>query len=106
MFDLGEMHCDDRPTSDYDLSLCRLSDGTSVGIDARKKGNQARFVNDYRGIADRPNVSFLERRNEQGELRMSLYSGTQEIKKGSELLVSYGKSWWQHHTGSANAAPE
>ena len=103
--ELGEVHCEDRPKSDYDLSLCRLGDATSVGIDASKKGNQARFVNDYRGIADKPNVAFSERRNEHGELRMSLYSGNQDIKKGSELLVSYGKSWWQHRTGSANAAP-
>ncbi|KAG2023840.1 hypothetical protein CC2G_001450 [Coprinopsis cinerea AmutBmut pab1-1] len=90
---IGEVHCDDRPDSDYDLSLLRLSDGTSVGVDASRMGNEARFVNDYRGIKKKPNAVFTDYRTRSGELRICIRS-CEEIKKGEEILVSYGKSWW------------
>ncbi|KAH9835814.1 uncharacterized protein C8Q71DRAFT_709295 [Rhodofomes roseus] len=100
---IGEVHCDERPESDYDLSLCRTPSGLSVGVDARLMGNEARFVNDYRGIKPRPNALFEERRTEMGELRMSVWSGSDSIKKGDEILVSYGKGWWQARLGQRNA---
>jgi SET domain-containing protein len=59
-------------------------------------GNEARFVNDYRGIQSKPNIVFKERRTDSGEVRMSIWSASTRIRKGEELLVSYGKSWWQH----------
>lgn len=86
---LGEVHCDDRPLSDYDLSLYRNPDGSvSVGVDASVMGNEGRFVNDYRGIRARPNAQFEERRIDRGELRMSIWTGGEAIKKGEEILVS------------------
>lgn len=91
----GEVHCDDRPDSEYDLSLCRLPEGVSVGIDASKMGNQARFVNDYRGVARQANAVFVDGQTSSGEFCMSVWSFNREIKKGEEILVSYGKSWWQ-----------
>ena len=114
---LGEIHCDDRPSSDYDLSLYRTPDGSvSVGVDASGMGNEGRFVNDYRGIRAKPNAQFEERRADNGELRMSIWVGSEAVKKGEEILVSewvqlnalfltvigvapqvsYGKSWWSH----------
>lgn len=95
---LGEIHCDERPDSDYDLSLCRLPDGISVGIDANIMGNEARFVNDYRGISDKPNAVFLEGKTPSFDLKIAIWSSTEEIKKGQEILVSYGKSWWRSRT--------
>ncbi|KAI0757305.1 hypothetical protein C8Q80DRAFT_1215972 [Daedaleopsis nitida] len=92
---IGEVHCDHRPASDYDLSLYRTPDHVSVGVDAQAAGNEARFVNDYRGVKPRPNALFQERKTDTGELRMSVWSGSESIKKGDELLVSYGKSWWK-----------
>ncbi|KAI0359094.1 hypothetical protein OH77DRAFT_1134651 [Trametes cingulata] len=92
---VGEVHCDDRPDSDYDLSLYRTPDHLSVGVDAQFSGNEARFINDYRGIKAKPNAVFQERRTDCGELRMSVWSSSETIKKGDELLVSYGKSWWR-----------
>ncbi|EPS99095.1 hypothetical protein FOMPIDRAFT_1124889 [Fomitopsis schrenkii] len=97
----GEVHCDDRPGSDYDLSLYREASGLSVGIDSQLMGNEARFVNDYRGIKSKPNAVFEERRTEAGELRMSVWSGSDLIKKGDEILVSYGKGWWQARLGQS-----
>jgi hypothetical protein len=95
---LGEIHADDRPSSDYDLCLSRWIDENgnviSIGVDARFMGNEARFINDYRGTGfPRPNAEFKERIVD-GELRMSVWSGPQGIKKGDEILVSYGKGWW------------
>lgn len=96
----GEIHCDDRPHSDYDLSLVRLPNGVSIGIDASAMGNQARFINDYRGISSRPNAVFQEGRTLDGELCIDVWSAAQEIKKGDEILVSYGKSWWKCRSSS------
>ena len=93
---IGEVHCQERFDSDYDLSLYRSQDGANVGIDAREMGNEARFTNDYRGIQNKPNAEFVDYRTTGGELRMSVWSRGEVIKKGDEILVSYGKSWWQN----------
>lgn len=91
----GEVHSDCRLQSDYDLSLQRFQDGENVGIDASEMGNEARFVNDYRGIAERANAFFREYRATSGELRIAIWTGSRPINKGHEVLVSYGKAWWQ-----------
>ena len=103
---IGEVHCDDRPGSDYDLSLYRSPEHGSVGVDAQSAGNEARFINDYRGVKPKPNALFQERRTSTGELRMSVWSGTEVIKKGDELLVSYGKSWWRERQKEQTELPE
>ncbi|TFK57494.1 hypothetical protein OE88DRAFT_1651236 [Heliocybe sulcata] len=91
----GEVHADERQ-SDYDLSLYRSQDGNvNIGIDACKMGNEARFINDYRGIRSKPNAVFQERRADSGELRMSVWTSSLPLKKNEEILVSYGKGWWQ-----------
>lgn len=66
-----------------------------MGVDAGTMGNEARFINDYRGIQAKPNALFCDRRTATGELRMSICSSSKGIKKGEEILVSYGKSWWR-----------
>lgn len=98
----GEVHVDERPESDYDLMLMASGrEDRSVGVDAQFMGNEARFVNDYRGTgAKRANVEFRERVVE-GELRMAVWSGSEEIKRGTELVVSYGKGWWEARQGKA-----
>jgi len=96
---LGEVHSDERLNSDYDLSLFRSHDGSvSVGIDASCMGNEARFVNDYRGIRPKPNAMFKDGRTAREELVMSIWSMNDVINKGEEILVSYGKSWWRART--------
>lgn len=99
---LGEVHCDDRPDSDYDISLYRTAEGVSVGVDARTMGNAARFINDFRGVKPKPNALFEERRTTNGELRMSVWSGSSVIRKGEELLVSYGKGFWRARLSDTN----
>ncbi|KAH0838521.1 hypothetical protein J3R83DRAFT_6838 [Lanmaoa asiatica] len=92
---IGEVHCQERSDSDYDLSLYRSQDGVNVGIDAGEMGNESRFINDYRGVQEKPNAEFVEYRTVRGELRMSIWSKGEAIKKRDEILVSYGKSWWR-----------
>ncbi|KAE9410735.1 SET domain protein [Gymnopus androsaceus JB14] len=98
---IGELHCDERLESDYDLSLHRFQNGESVGIDASTTGNEARFINDYRGIKGKPNAVFIDYRADSGELRMGIWALGEDIKKGDEILVSYGKSWWKSRATEA-----
>ncbi|EJD55443.1 hypothetical protein AURDEDRAFT_49930 [Auricularia subglabra TFB-10046 SS5] len=104
---MGEIHTDVRETSDYDLSLVRLpaaefavgeGDWLSAGVDAARCGNEARFVNDYRGVAPRANAVFKEGRTGGGELRIGVWSGSRGIDKNEEIVVSYGKGWWSART--------
>lgn len=46
---------------------------------------------------------FEERRTAAGELRMGVWSGNDPIKKGDEILVSYGKGWWQARLGQTSS---
>jgi len=50
-------HCSAHDRSDYDLWLNREA---GLAVDAEKAGNEARFVNDYRGVGQRPNAEFRE----------------------------------------------
>ncbi|OCK77453.1 hypothetical protein K432DRAFT_120251 [Lepidopterella palustris CBS 459.81] len=56
---LGFVHsaADEDSASDYDLSLDREH---GIGVDATRMGNEARFINDYRGVAGGPNAEFRE----------------------------------------------
>ncbi|KAI0379000.1 hypothetical protein F5Y04DRAFT_138584 [Hypomontagnella monticulosa] len=89
-------------TSDYDLWLTREG---ALAVDAAKAGNEARFVNDYRGVRDRPNAEFREcwdaRRGERCMAVFVLPAGKNAgkkaavgVAKGEEILVSYGKGFW------------
>jgi hypothetical protein len=100
---LGLFHgvSDTDPSSSYDLNL---DSELGIGIDAQKMGNEARFINDYRGVADRPNAEFrdvwvrmskdtIERRI--GVFVLSGKGREKGIRKGDEILVSYGKGFWK-----------
>ncbi|KAG9780781.1 hypothetical protein KCU88_g3654, partial [Aureobasidium melanogenum] len=97
-------------TSNYDLSLDR---DLGLAIDASKCGNEARFINDYRGIrAAGPNAEFrdclvqvggpgtgtgkLEKRIGVFVLSAGKTGGfrAKGIGKGEEIVVSYGKGFW------------
>lgn len=104
--------CDDDydyAKSDYDLWLDRDAD---LAVDAARMGNEARFVNDYRGVPGRggkkANAEFRvvwdPRRT--GERCMAVFvlpAGKRAKGKarvvgiacGEEVLVSYGRGFWQ-----------
>ncbi|GAC98192.1 hypothetical protein PHSY_005781 [Pseudozyma hubeiensis SY62] len=74
-------------------------DATALYLDSRYWGNESRFVNDYRGIALKPNVefrSFSQLQDGVERFQMGLFT-TRLVRKGQELLINYGKSFWVHH---------
>ncbi|KAK4100509.1 hypothetical protein N658DRAFT_473003 [Parathielavia hyrcaniae] len=118
---LGEIHIGTAPfgsggseegynyaQSDYDLWLGREAD---LAVDAARMGNEARFVNDYRGVPGRGG------RKANAEFRVVWDARTAEIcmavfvlpagkravgrarvvgiTRGEEVLVSYGRGFWQ-----------
>jgi SET domain-containing protein len=100
---------DPHASSNYDLSLDR-DPALSLAIDAATSGNEARFINDYRGIRSRPNAEFREVWNEARQERgMGVWvlpvgrSGSRErgkgVRKGEEIVVSYGKGFWGARRG-------
>lgn len=107
---LGYVHTDMKndtdPCSDYDVVFDR---DLKLSIDARKCGNEARMVNDYRGIAASPNAEFRDclvsvpcSKRASGvkwERRLGIFvlpAGTKStgIRAGEEILISYGKGYW------------
>ena len=111
---LGHVHTnalsDTDPHSDYDLALDR---DNGLSVDAAWSGNEARFANDYRSIAERANAEFRdcliqvksEKRADgvKWERRVGIFvisagkAGKRKagIKAGEEILVSYGKGFWE-----------
>lgn len=122
---LGEIHVGtgtgaDEKRSDYDLWLDRDAD---VAVDAARAGNEARFVNDYRGVPDgdggaksKPNAEFRAvwdaRRGERAMAIFVLRMGkratgkarTVGVAKGEEILVTYGKGFWGGEVRVASGA--
>ena len=102
---LGYVHgqAETDESSDYDLSLDREH---GIGVDASQMGNEARFINDYRGVASGPNAEFrdvyIDLGNAKVEKRVGVFtlragkSGkySKGVAKGQEILVSYGKGFW------------
>ncbi|KAI8628420.1 hypothetical protein F5Y19DRAFT_137806 [Xylariaceae sp. FL1651] len=96
-------YCSVHDKSDYDLWLVKEAD---VAVDAETAGNEARFVNDYRSVRERPNAEFRECWDVRSSQRcMAVFvlpagkktfgkADTGGIAKGDEILVSYGKGFW------------
>ncbi|KAK6834384.1 SET domain-containing protein [Apiospora arundinis] len=102
-------HKSDHEKSDYDL---RIDRDARLAVDAAKAGNEARFVNDYRGVRERPNAEFCEcwdlRLKQKSMAVFVLPAGKNATKKGEggiakeltiivageEICVSYGKGFW------------
>ena len=105
---LGQYHsrADDDLTSDYDLCLDR---DLGIAVDASQAGNEARFINDYRGVSNTgPNAEFrdtwIDLGNGTAEKRIGVFVLSEgKAKKRSkgigiheEILVSYGKGFWNN----------
>ncbi|ETO15927.1 set domain protein [Reticulomyxa filosa] len=88
---LVQRHETESQTSDY---IIQFVDGLSC--DAEKYGNVARFINDYRNIAIRPNVKFENYFSKKsGHVRIGVFALNKPIRQGEELLVTYGKGFWE-----------
>ncbi|KIX02231.1 uncharacterized protein Z518_08170 [Rhinocladiella mackenziei CBS 650.93] len=90
--------------SDYDLNL---DHELGLSIDAATRGNEARFINDYRGVRpEGPNAEFrdclVEVSHGRYERRIGVFvpsagkagKRSKGIAKGEEIVVSYGKGFW------------
>mmetsp|Transcript_5587 Transcript_5587/g.13931 ORF Transcript_5587/g.13931 Transcript_5587/m.13931 type:complete len:220 (-) Transcript_5587:2144-2803(-) len=99
---VGDAHAD--PASDYTLRLC-----PGLSMDAAASGNEARFVNDFRGVRHRPNCRFdlYADKSSGNAVRMGVWV-VEAVKKGEELCVSYGKGFWsaRRQEGGAGADSE
>ncbi|KAL6890745.1 hypothetical protein GGI43DRAFT_217628 [Trichoderma evansii] len=115
---LGRLHGQGTTSkeSDYDLWLDREMD---VAVDAAGEGNEARFANDYRGVGgvERANAQFGNVWGERwGEICVGVWalgggkksksknvkkSDGGGIKKGEEILVSYGRGFWEERRKSS-----
>lgn len=103
---------DPHANSNYDLSLDRE---LGIGIDADKSGTEARFINDYRGVAGTANAEFREiwdgnrgqrgmgvfvlkegkgGKGKNGKSKVEGGKSGKGIRKGEEILVSYGRGFW------------
>ncbi|TPX32225.1 hypothetical protein SmJEL517_g04656 [Synchytrium microbalum] len=79
------------PTSDYCFRV-----NSFLAIDAEFCGSQARFINDYRGVAQRANAEFKVFRDaKKGGVCVGVFSLKEGIGKGQEILLSYGKGFWK-----------
>lgn len=110
------------PQSDYVLRFHE-----DFAIDAARIGNEARFINDYRGTKACPNVEFRNyvvgdpalnnvlksgkglgnMKDEDvpsGPIKIGVFVGKEPIQKGDELLVSYGKAFWKARNESLESS--
>ncbi|KAJ2995361.1 hypothetical protein HDV02_000863 [Globomyces sp. JEL0801] len=87
-------------TNDYCIHLHE-----GVSIEANTDGNEARFINDYFGIAKRPNVAFDTYVDGNGNFNSGVFSLNKTIRAGEELLVTYGLDFWRSR-GIARSGPE
>lgn len=75
----------------YSMTL-RVIGNLLLIVDASRKSNEIPFINDYRGIKEKPNVRAVGAIH-KGYL-MPLIEAISPIYKGEELLTDYGKGYW------------
>lgn len=98
-------------TSDFIMRL----DGP-LSVDAERCGNQARFINDFRGVAAKPNVELVLGSERPPTMQvcfccltssivgsrltvfgatLQVWTAAEGVAAGTELLLSYGKGFWE-----------
>ena len=88
--------------SDY---VYDFGEHSELALDANRRGNEGRFVNDYRNTGLRANVEFRTRRDARGELRQGIFVCAKAgIKCGEEILTSYGKPYWKSRVPNGDMA--
>ena len=82
-------------------------------IDAEECGNELRYVNDYRNIADEANVEFVLKDDRSRGLLSAVLQVKTSIMKGDELLCDYGQDYWERQgmektpqTGKRKRSPD
>ncbi|KAJ3020724.1 hypothetical protein HKX48_000323 [Thoreauomyces humboldtii] len=85
-----------RPTSEIPPSLpYTLGFHGPLSIDASETGNEARCINDWNGIVERPNAHFdVYRDGGTGRLCAGVWSLNTGVDMGQEIVVPYGGEFW------------
>ena len=76
----------------YAMTLDAPEADVELQIDAKHVGNESRFINDFRGVAPRPNVAFVT----TADVTKGLWVDVQVIEPisaGDEIVVDYGDSF-------------
>lgn len=114
---VGELTADgdEDPTSDYTMRFVPsrrrgvaaglAGERLGVVVDAARAGNEARFVNDYRGTGRPRNAAIGEylQGGDPARPRVAFVAAA-PIARGDEILVSYGKGFWQQREAEAEEA--
>ena len=74
----------------------------SLSLDAADAGNELRFVNDFRGVGEAPNVSFQQATIRSAPAQMLVV--TRPVPTGAEFLADYGEGYWLSTLGFVPAA--
>lgn len=89
-----------------------------MAVDAARGSNEAHFVNDFRSVAAQPNAEFASAWSERWrQVGVGVWvargsgRGIHGIRRGHEILVSYGKGFWSArrgggHVDGVTATPE
>jgi len=79
--------------SKYVISMYE-ENGIMLDIDAERIGNETRFLNDYHGIIEEPNVELqVDNDTLTGDIHCFAIA-LHEIQVGEELLMDYGEGYW------------
>lgn len=89
----GLLMLDDEIHADHD-STFSFTDFKTFSIDAMKHGNWCRFMNHCAEGESKNNAIPWEYYHEEGP-RIVFTSGVRGIKKGEQILYSYGDEYWQ-----------
>lgn len=84
----------DKAISSNNDSTFMFSSFASFSIDAEKAGNWCRFMNHSPEKNPHTNVVAWEHYSDWGP-RIIFTAGSKGIKKGAQLLYSYGESYWE-----------
>eukprot|EP01052_Picozoa_sp_SAG31_P010265 SAG31_NODE_557_length_14160_cov_18.420880_10_plen_157_part_00 len=90
-------------TSRYLVPFYTDKAGREYDIDAEHFGNEARFINDFRGVpgATGANVQFQACNCATTGYYFIAVMTTQRVRKGTEFLVDYGPRYWASLAGGS-----
>lgn len=89
-------------SSHYLVEVHDRHTGFQFDLDAEHYGNETRFINDYKGVAEHPNVAFvLYHAQATGELSVGVVT-QRALQHGEEILVDYGRQFWRSPGNSPN----
>lgn len=88
---LGHVRTEDLDGGADSQYVAALAPG--ILVDAEHEGTEARFINDFHGTGCMPNVRFERRVDPDGEHRLGVHVMKRKIRKGEELLITYGWSY-------------